>query len=78
MDGVSPYSIQSEVMEMAMARGIPEERAKYVVAVRGHELIGLEPYRFHAVYCRVNLKKTDANIVNFYFYHPRYQPTFGG
>lgn len=31
MDGVTPYSIQSEVMAMAMARGIPEERAKYVV-----------------------------------------------
>lgn len=72
------YAIGPEVERMAMERGVPPERAECVLAVRGYEVVRFKPDRFHAVYGSLELRRVDPGVVNFYFYHPRYRPNFGG
>ena len=72
------YEVGSGVTELALARGVSPEKAEYVLAVRGYEVVRFKPDRFHAVYGSLELRRVDPGVVNFYFYHPRYRPNFGG
>lgn len=72
------YEVGPGVAELALARGVSPEKADYVLAVRGYEVVRFKPDRFHSVYGSLELRRVDPGVVNFYFYHSRYRPNFGG
>ncbi len=65
----------TEVAAFAEAHGVSPQLAARTLALRGHELLALEPLEFHGSKTHFRLKEAGVGYVYFYAIHPRYIPS---